>query len=107
MPLQELLKKIVVEQFSQLYPHDIVELAKLDRFHQLLVRCGNCRFTCAAQYAEFMVTLINESGKDYVRDVGLLATDPAIAQYKHLREAPKQEPLRLSGRMIAVPMGDG
>lgn len=47
---------------------DMPELIALDRFCPLLVRCGGCRFTCAAQYLEHLMKCI-EAGGDYVRDV--------------------------------------
>lgn len=47
---------------------DIAELVKLDRLCQILVRCGGCRFTCAAQDVEHLEQCI-KAGGDYIRDV--------------------------------------
>lgn len=44
------------------------ELVRLDRLFPVLVRCGGCRFTCAAQDVEHLVKCISAGG-DYVRDV--------------------------------------
>lgn len=49
---------------------DMPELVKLDRLFQVLVRCGGCRFTCAAQDVAHLIKCI-EAGGDYVRDVSL------------------------------------
>lgn len=47
---------------------DIPALIALDRLCPVLVRCGGCRFTCAAQCVEHLVKCV-EAGGDYVRDV--------------------------------------
>ena len=47
---------------------DMVTLIGLDRLCQVLVRCGGCRFTCAAQDVTHLVKCV-EAGGDYVRDV--------------------------------------
>ena len=52
----------------------LADLATLDRLRQVLVRCGRCRFQCAAQDAEFLKQAISQAG-DYVRDVSLPASD--------------------------------
>ena len=44
------------------------ELIKLDRLCPVLVRCGACRFTCAAQDCAHLLECI-AAGGDYVRDV--------------------------------------
>jgi hypothetical protein len=55
---------------------DIEIVAHHDRLRQLLVRCGNCRFLCAAQDTKWIMDIIQRDGQDYVRDVSLPTTDP-------------------------------
>lgn len=62
----------------------LAEVAKVDRFIKVSVRCGNGRFTASADQAAHFIDIINEhaelkskqTGKphegDYVRDVSLL-----------------------------------
>jgi hypothetical protein len=57
---------------------DVAELAKADRLRQCLVRCNCGRFVCAAQDVKHYVDLVATSKEDYVRDVALLAGDPAF-----------------------------
>lgn len=45
-------------------------LAQLDRLCPVLVRCGGCRFTCAAQDVTHLIRCV-VAGGDYVRDVSL------------------------------------
>lgn len=47
---------------------DMPALIALDRLCQVLVRCGGCRFTCAAQDVAHLIKCI-EVGGDYIRDV--------------------------------------
>lgn len=47
---------------------EMPELIALDRLFPVLVRCGGCRFTCAAQDCAHLIACI-EAGGDYVRDV--------------------------------------
>ncbi len=47
---------------------DLPAIIELDRLCPLLVRCGGCRFTAAAQYIAHMIKAIEAAG-DYVRDV--------------------------------------
>lgn len=54
---------------------DIDIIAQHDRLRQVLVRCGNGRFTCAAQDVKHFIAIIERDGQDYVRDVSLPATD--------------------------------
>jgi hypothetical protein len=49
---------------------DVSPLVALDRLFPVLVRCGACRFTCAAQDLEHLKRCI-AAGGDYVRDVSL------------------------------------
>jgi hypothetical protein len=55
---------------------DLRALKEHDRLRQVLVRCNNCRFLCAAQDAEHLCDIIDASEKDWVRDVSLPTTDP-------------------------------
>jgi len=106
MPLQKLLEKIV-RNHGYLNGPDVDELAKLDRMHQVCVRCNAARFTCPVQCCAHLCTIIGESGKDWVRDVSLLSTDPALQTYAHVYGVPEPTPvLVLSGVMIVVPLGD-
>src|SRR5437764_14745167 len=47
---------------------DMPALIALDRLCPVLVRCGGCRFTCAAQDLKHLIECI-KAGADYVRDV--------------------------------------
>ncbi len=47
---------------------DILQLIALDRLCPVLVRCGGCRFTCAAQDVAHLESCI-AAGGDYIRDV--------------------------------------
>ena len=51
-------------------------IAHHDRLRQVLVRCGNGRFTCAVQDVKHFMAIIERDGQDYVRDVSLPTTDP-------------------------------
>jgi hypothetical protein len=44
-------------------PADTAELIKLDRFFQVLVRCGGCRFTCSVQYLDHLCKCV-AAGKE-------------------------------------------
>lgn len=64
-----------LQQFIQSQPcgfltsrEDEDTLIALDRLFPMLVRCGGCRFTCAAQDIRHLVKCV-EAGGDYVRDV--------------------------------------
>jgi hypothetical protein len=80
--LTKTLRHIHEDLYGFISQHDLSAIVEHDRLRQLLIRCGACRLVCAAQDAEHLVALI-ESGKDaqghgdHVRDVSLLATDPA------------------------------
>lgn len=58
----------LTKTFGFLRDTDIPQLVKLDRLQPLLVRCGACRFTCAAQDTPTLVSYVEAAG-DYVRDV--------------------------------------
>jgi hypothetical protein len=55
---------------------DLPELAKLDRLFPCLVRCGGCRFTCAAQDVYHLTGIITKEGSDHVRDISMLCDPP-------------------------------
>lgn len=59
---------IASKPFGFIKSTDMPALIKLDRLCPLLVRCGGCRFTCAAQDADKLMGAIIAAG-DYVRDV--------------------------------------
>ena len=54
---------------------EVEELKQIDRFRQVLVRCGCGRFTCAVQDVDHFVGIIERSKEDYIRDVRLLDDD--------------------------------
>jgi hypothetical protein len=83
------LQTIVTEQHGYLTKADVEYIAQNDRLRQLLVRCGCCRFTCPAQDVEHLVGMIGRDSTDYVRDVSLLASDPAN---RAKPEPPKRHP---------------
>lgn len=62
----------IENQMGFLTKEDIEELAKHLPFHKVLVRCGNGRFTTPAQNANWFISVINKSKKDYVRDACLV-----------------------------------
>lgn len=65
------------KNFGFLDSADVAVIAGADRLRQLLVRCGGCRLTCAAQdFAHLSACIV--AGGDYVRDVSLPATDKAM-----------------------------
>ena len=73
-----LLAKIVSpEQGGFMTLEDIRAMATLDGKRQLLIRCNACRMVVSADSVEHVCDIINASEKDWVRDVGLLSTDPA------------------------------
>lgn len=51
----------------------IDEIIAINRFEQVLVRCGNGRFLCPVQDVKHFIECIEKSGIDYVRDVSLPA----------------------------------
>jgi hypothetical protein len=57
-----------IQSHSFLRDTDLPALIALDRLCQVLVRCGGCRFTCAAQDVAHLVKCVSAGG-DYVRDV--------------------------------------
>ena len=77
MSIKTLLQTIVNEQGGFLLQAQIEELTKLDRLRNVLVRCGNGRFTCPVQDAPWFIEIITAQGQDYIRDVSLLASDDA------------------------------
>lgn len=54
---------------------DLADIVGFDRLRRVLVRCGGCRFTAAAQDVAHLIRCI-EAGGDYVRDVSLPVGDP-------------------------------
>lgn len=76
MQIKPLLERILANH-GYLNGSDVEELATVDRLRNVLVRCGCCRFTCAAQDVNHLLEIIASDGRDYVRDVSLLASDDA------------------------------
>lgn len=56
---------------------DVATIAENDRLRQILVRCGNGRFTCPAQDVAHFYRCVTAGG-DYVRDCSLPVNDPAM-----------------------------
>ena len=67
---QRFKSRIDRQQHGFLRDTDVQTLAADDacRLDQLLVRCGSCRFICAAQDVPHIIAALESSG-DYVRDV--------------------------------------
>jgi len=77
--------RVVKANGGFLSPTDLEIIAHHDRLRQVLVRCGNGRFLCAAQDAKHFMAIIKRDADahgqtdpdtDYVRDVSLPTTDP-------------------------------
>jgi len=54
---------------------DLAAIVSLNRFQQILVRCGNGRFLCPAQDVKHFTGIIDKSEEDYVRDISFPAVD--------------------------------
>lgn len=72
-----LLARVSQDQHGFLTQSDVALLAGhlSSRFEQVLVRCGGCRFVCAAQHVRHLIALVesgSDDGPEYVRDVSLL-----------------------------------
>ena len=48
------------------------QINSINRFAQVLVRCGGGRFICSAQDAKHFIGIVTEEGHDYVRDVSII-----------------------------------
>lgn len=88
MNLTDRLRKIVWKQGGYLLNEDVTALATEDRLRQILVRCNNCRFTCAAQDIVWLTGMIKRDNSDYVRDISLLASDAAYKLSPPNQDAP-------------------
>ncbi len=53
---------------------ELRRVIELDRLQPLLVRCGGCRFTAAAQDLDALINAVSKAG-DYVRDVSFPAVE--------------------------------
>ena len=65
--IQELLKT----KFGFVDESNIKEVIKENPQQLMLVRCGQGRFICAADSTDHFVSIIVESGKDYIRDISI------------------------------------
>ncbi len=83
-PLQTFLQTL---PFGFMTTAQVEALITLDRFHPVLIRCGACRVTCAAQYVLHVIHCI-DAGGDYVRDVSV----PAGSLERAASLAPKPKP---------------
>lgn len=72
---RSILRRAQVERMSFLTAEEVVLVAACEetRLFQLLVRCGGCRFVCAAQDVAHLIRCV-EAGGDYVRDVSVPAS---------------------------------
>lgn len=68
------LAKKIDEQHGFLSEQDVQELCLIDRFWQILVRCGGGRVLTAAQNVQWFTHSITGGG-DYVRDYSLCVDD--------------------------------
>lgn len=95
MTLKELLRNTIINQGGFLVNEDIEALAKHDRLRNVLIRCNGGRFTTAVQNARHYADIIDASQVDWVRDVSLLASDPAYAgNYLPVtNDAPPRQPM--------------
>jgi len=99
---------------------ELLKLVAIDRLCQVLVRCGGCRFTCAAQDVAHLETCI-KAGGDYVRDVSFpvgsferaASWQPAPAAYtvETARRALKHASVATTARVVrewnCEDLGDG
>lgn len=67
--LHKLVQRIMKEQEGFLSAQDLADLVRLARLAPVLVRCGGCRFTAAAQDVAHLVGIIEREASDYVRDL--------------------------------------
>lgn len=63
-----LAKLLLARPFGFITAADLPAIIEADRLTPVLVRCGGCRFTCAAQDAAHLARCI-VAGGDYVRDM--------------------------------------
>ena len=77
--------KSIISNGGFLSKDDVYFMAAADRMRKLLVRCGvsGCRYICAAQDVQHLTDIIRSDGRDSVRDVQLLAEDPAYKGQYH------------------------
>jgi hypothetical protein len=75
--LAKLLTRIKNIDYGFLTNENLDKLVELNRLNPVLVRCGNGRFTCAAQDVRHFTDIIKREGSDYVRDVSI----PAFNKY--------------------------
>jgi hypothetical protein len=54
---------------------DLAAIINLNRFQQILVRCGAGRFLCPAQDVKHFTDIVEKSECDYVRDISFPAVD--------------------------------
>lgn len=78
MTLETLLSSIA-PQGGFLTDETLPTLAMLDPMRRVLVRCNGCRFWCPASQAQHMVHVVEASGEEWVRDISLMAGDPAFS----------------------------
>ena len=60
-------------QYGFILENQIEQIVAINRFEQILIRCGNGRFLCPAQDAKHFISIIEKEGSDHIRDVSLPA----------------------------------
>jgi len=65
-------------KYGFLTDRDVAVIAKEDRTRLILVRFNGCRALVPAQSVQHLIEAVEAGGKDYVRDVSLPASDPAM-----------------------------
>lgn len=95
-PLQKVIAGL---PFGFVTSKDLPQIIAQDRLLQLLVRCGGCRFTCAAQDVEHLIRCV-AAGGDYVRDVSVPSDMFRAAQAAVELEARSQS--RSGARRVAT-----
>jgi hypothetical protein len=89
MTLTELLKQIAPNG-GFLTDETLPILAKLDPSRRVLARCGCGQFTAAADQMGHFINIIETEGSDYLRDVSLVAGDPAFqGDYRAVTPLPR------------------
>jgi hypothetical protein len=91
---------ILLRPFGFITTGDVAQVMEFDRLAPLLVRCGQVRFTCGAQYLARMIEMITEAG-DYVRDVSFPA-----GVINEARQVAASAPDFPAGKQLAAVAGD-
>lgn len=106
--LQKYIQTINERSYGFLLDSDMPTLIALDRLCQVLVRCGGCRFLCAAQDVSHLESCI-KAGGDYVRDVSFPvgAMDRAASYVPEQFRSERPCPELANCQTTAITMGKG